>query len=450
MRKLKFTTQLLVLFCLLLCISGGLFSILVIGRINLISEVQTFERLHSYIAITKTEWSSDILIDIEQADLNATAVQGTIVIEDGVYLPTDLQLSQNYSKYITKNDVYDLLKEIELKPGANGSQTIKSSTGKKLYFSYSIESPSDEEINFVIVITNTSLIKRFRESIGTQVILIFAAVLLFAFLILGVWGGAYVSRTKRLKMHIADLQRSGYKNEYLDDGEDELAELSASVETLRKEILKNEITKQEMLQNLSHDFKTPIAVIKSYAEAILDNMAEPSDANIIMNQADILEYKVNQLLQYNRLEYLEKKDEFIDCPISEIINSVVNTYRYQIENIEFILDLDDSKFKGYNENYYTIIDNIIDNAKRYAKTKIEITLRNGVLSFYNDGEHIDDQFINNSFKAYEKGSKGQFGLGMSIVKKTLDFFDYDLDVKNEDVGVRFTISKKVKKNYYTQ
>lgn len=79
---------------------------------------------------------------------------------------------------------------------------------------------------------------------------------------------------------------------------------------MRNEILHNESTKQEMLQNISHDFKTPIAVIKSYAEAIEDGMADKSDAKIIQNQCTNLQHKVTTLLQYNRLEYLEKRKNF--------------------------------------------------------------------------------------------------------------------------------------------
>ena len=96
---------------------------------------------------------------------------------------------------------------------------------------------------------------------------------------------------------------------------------------------------------------------------------------------------------------------------------------------------------GYRENWHTVIDNIVDNAKRYAKTKIKIVLKPNRLRIYNDGEHIDEQFLNSIFKPYEKGSKGEFGLGMSIVKKTVDFFGYNLEVVNEEVGVSFIISK---------
>ena len=73
---------------------------------------------------------------------------------------------------------------------------------------------------------------------------------------------------------------------------------------------------------------------------------------------------------------------------------------------------------------------------------IKITLKDGELSIYNDGKHLDEQFINQGFKPYEKGSEGKFGLGMSIVCRTLDIFNMKLTVKNEEVGVIFTIESK--------
>ena len=119
-------------------------------------------------------------------------------------------------------------------------------------------------------------------------------------------------------------------------------------------------------------------------------------------------------------------------------------YKYQLADIDFELDLeDDVTFKGYRENWYTVVDNIIDNAKRYAKGQIKIVLRENRLRIYNDGEHIDQKFIDSAFKPYEKGSKGQFGLGMSIVQKTVDYFGMNLHVVNEEIGVSFIIDNKI-------
>lgn len=237
------------------------------------------------------------------------------------------------------------------------------------------------------------------------------------------------------------LPKSEYQQSYTDDGLDEVGELSRAVEAMRIELKQNEQTKKEMLQNISHDFKTPIAVIKSYAEAQQDGMADEDSSRIIIAQAEILKNKVNRLLQYNSLEYLSKDREFEDVNMKDVIEEVIQGYRFQTD---LIIDLDlneDVYFRGYRENYTTVVDNIVDNARRYAKTKIKIVLKKDRLRIYNDGEPMDESFLKSGFKPYEKGSKGQFGLGMSIVKRTVEFFGMDLIVKNEAIGVSFIITK---------
>ena len=58
---------------------------------------------------------------------------------------------------------------------------------------------------------------------------------------------------------------------------------------------------------------------------------------------------------------------------------------------------------------------------------------------YNDGENIDEKLTNNIFTPYEKGINGVFGLGLSIVKKTLQFLNYDITITNMNKGVKFII-----------
>ena len=94
---------------------------------------------------------------------------------------------------------------------------------------------------------------------------------------------------------------------------------------------------------------------------------------------------------------------------------------------------------GSESIYIRLLKNMVDNATRYAKTKIIITLKNETLTFYNDGPAIEEKYIKDGFKPYEKGSRGQFGIGMSIVQKTFNKFGYALTVENVDQGVKFTI-----------
>ena len=64
--------------------------------------------------------------------------------------------------------------------------------------------------------------------------------------------------------------------------------------------------------------------------------------------------------------------------------------------------------------------------------------------FYNDGPKIDEDLLEVIFVPFRKGMKGEFGLGLSIIKKTLNLMGYDVAIKNLKKGVSFIITKEGK------
>lgn len=281
---------------------------IVIGRVRNISETQTYDRLESYIEVTKSSWHNCELAPETSKSINLCTIQGRIRVYP--HNLEELKCSKNFKDVIGFEQIDILLNAIEFRSDASGHATINLENSTKIYYAYQTTAVENDSYTFIVAVANTKYAREFSNNISSQIILIFSIVFIFAFFILGLWSSAYVARINRLKKHIANLPASNYKEEYVDDGKDELADLSKSIEQMRNEILHNESTKQEMLQNISHDFKTPIAVIKSYAEAIEDGMADKSDAKIIQNQCTNLQHKVTTLLQYNRLEYLEKRKNF--------------------------------------------------------------------------------------------------------------------------------------------
>ncbi len=290
----------------------------------------------------------------------------------------------------------------------------------------------------IIVFTSEDYLSVFGNAFSTLMRISFIALVLLGNVIILMWSRITVERIKRLQGEVQVLRRNNYQDPIEIDGNDEITDLAKTIEKMRQEIQYSEKSKQEMLQNISHDFKTPIAVIQSYAEAISDGISDIKEAEVIIKQADMLNQKVRQLLELNKLEYLKDPSEFEDIRIKDVIDNIVNNQKYRT-NIKFLTDLDDSTYFGVKENFYTAFSNIIDNALRYAKTHITITLKNKKLTFLNDGEPISEKFIDHVFRPYEKGTNGQFGLGMSIVQKTCAHFNLLLKVENTPQGVLFII-----------
>ena len=431
MRKISIISQIVLLFLIVVLIAVSAFSLLTLSRVRIIAEEETFTRLLAYSNILE----SDI------PTISAPNDFGDMEIAFIVGKNNEITYSEDLTDYLSKED----LKKVYEKIINNNNNLFKFSYANKIhnhnneliYFAYTT---TDGGNSFNLLVTSSSYVTNLVNDVSLQMILLFSTIIILAVLAIATWSIKFVGRIHHIQDQILAIPNSYVEPESVDFA-DEIGDLSRFVEQMRVQIVESENVKREMLQNISHDFKTPIAVIKSYAEAQQDGMTDEESSKIIITQAEILKNKVNRLLQYNSLEYLKKDKEFEDVDMNSVINDVITGYKFQT-NLEIELDLkEDIYFKGYRENFTTVVDNIIDNARRYAKTKIKIVLRKDRLRIYNDGEHIDEQFLNGVFKPYEKGSKGEFGLGMSIVKKTVEFFGMKLIVKNEQIGVSFIITK---------
>ncbi len=411
--------------------------IMVLALKNLATK-ESYYRLNNYVNISAPLWlegkkvdKNIMVFDRENALVNLGIIQGKYVNDTLVIY--DQELIQIDENLLSNNDLNTFLGQVKV-----GNNVFESSKGD-IFYSCSIDVVSQ---NFIIFLIDDTYQTYFIKNIVLNIVIVLTLSLILLGLVTSLWVSRLVKRIKNLQVHITSMHKEKYEKPYLDTGDDEIRELSESIEKLRVEIKNNETTKREMLQNVSHDFKTPIAVIKNYAEAIVDGVIDSSEAEIIVKQSDLLKSKVNQLLQYNRLEYLSKDKPFEKVNMKDVVTEVVNNNKLN-NNINFILNLEDCIFEGYRENFVTIVENIVDNALRYAKTTIKITTKTNKMTIYNDGEPIEDKFLNTTFKPYEKGSKGVFGLGMSIVQKTVDFFNLKLKVYNENTGgVSFVISKE--------
>ena len=122
--------------------------------------------------------------------------------------------------------------------------------------------------------------------------------------------------------------------------------------------------------------------------------------------------------------------------MEKIIKEEVEKFKFLRKEITFNTYIDEkSKYYGSIENWETILDNLLSNFMRYAKKEIKITAKQNKIILYNDGDNIDNDFLEVIFTPFRKGIKGEFGLGLSIVKKTLNIMGYDISIKNEKKAI---------------
>lgn len=230
--------------------------------------------------------------------------------------------------------------------------------------------------------------------------------------------------------------------------QDEIGSLSHSIEYMRKELKKRDEAQQSMLQNISHELKTPVMVIRSYSEAIEDGIFPKGNlkntVNVINNEAKRLEKRISDLIYLSKLEYMLRQEmpkETIN--LKSLIEDVVEKFKAADSKAKWKVELDNININGIKEQWNVAIENLLDNAMRYAEKEIRISLYSqdkfALIRIHNDGEPIDENLVNNLFDKFKKGKKGKFGLGMSIVKTIVDFHKGKITAVNEENGVSFYI-----------
>lgn len=349
--------------------------------------------------------------------------------------------------YKINNTIYSSYNIEDVIPSFDSSilNYTKNSYGKfiynnKLYYYYHTYKSKNETI---ISLTNDKYISTMKKDILLTILIVTGLSFTFCSLILIVWSNNLVSNIIILKRKIKNIDNDKFNLKLNHPFIDEIYSLNESIESMKIYLKNNEAYKNQMIQNVSHDFKTPITVIKSYIEAAEDGIeTKEKSLEIIKEQVDKLENKVHSLLYLNKLNYITDKVENLKAKtdVAIVINSSVNKFKLIRPDINYKLDISNNQiYQGTYDMWEAIIDNLLNNFMRYAKKEIKITAKNQKIILYNDGENIDESILNNIFTPYEKGLNGMFGLGLSIVKKTLRLLNYDITVTNIKNGVKFII-----------
>lgn len=257
---------------------------------------------------------------------------------------------------------------------------------------------------------------------------------------------------KQLESYTRKIARKEWTEPVKVNSDDEIGKLVTSMNQMQKELKHADEEERMFLQSISHDLKTPVMIIMSHAEAIKDGMYIDSledTAEIIKNEAIRLDKKIKQILYLNTLDYvLENDSENIDIDMEDFIINIVNRFKNVNSKIRWKLNTDKAIVNGDVEKIQVSIENILDNQLRYADEEICVSLKAdnnfAVIEIYNDGPNIDDKHIDHIFDSLYKDKTGNFGLGLAICKKIVDFYNGDIKAVNRDKGVSFIIKYPIK------
>lgn len=256
-----------------------------------------------------------------------------------------------------------------------------------------------------------------------------------------------INRIIRIKHQVEGIAGGRWDGPVAMEASDELGFLAGSIEDMRVELNQQETYKNELFQSVSHDLKTPIMIIGTYAQSAKDGLYPEGELgatlDAIIEEAGKLDGKVQQILLLNKINYLrQRKEEYGEVEMKALLETTVRRFR-MVSRIEFDLRLDEAFFRGDREKWTTAIENILTNNLRYAKTVIRVTLQADTLTIFNDGDPIEFERPDQIFKRFTKGRHGHNGIGLAITKSILDLFGYGITAHNRADGVEFVISEIV-------
>jgi len=265
------------------------------------------------------------------------------------------------------------------------------------------------------------------------------------------------------------------------DTEDEINELGRSINTMSdklestiKELQKNNIElekdieekskidemRKQFISDVSHELKTPIALIQGYAEGLIENVNSDEEsrkfyAEVILDETNKMDKLVRQLLELMKLEYGKREFDNEKFNINELINEVLRKCSVMIneKNIKVYFENKEPIYVYADEFYMDqIITNYLTNAIKHAEEvekeiKIEIKVEkvsNKIrVSVFNTGENIPEEDLQRIWGRFYKldssrnRQDGGSGIGLALVKAIMNNYQNEYGVENKKNGVEF-------------
>ena len=240
-----------------------------------------------------------------------------------------------------------------------------------------------------------------------------------------------------------------------------ISELKTANNELQRDIEKKEKIdqmRQEFLANVSHELKTPIALIQGYAEGLQEGINDDQESrqfycDVIVDEAGKMNNMVKKLLTLNQLEFGNDTISMERFDIMTLIRNYVQSAKILTEGVDVRIESlpelyvwgDEFKVEEVFMNYFT-------NAVHYCKEKegkkiIEVTVecRDGLarISVFNTGDPIPEESVPRLWEKFYKVDKartreyGGSGVGLSIVKAIMESMNQKFGVENFTNGVKF-------------
>lgn len=239
-----------------------------------------------------------------------------------------------------------------------------------------------------------------------------------------------------------------------------ISELREQNIRLQRDIMqkeKMESMRSEFLSNVSHELKTPIALVQGYAEGLKENVNSDDESrdfycDVIIDEASKMNGIVKKLMDINQLEFGETPFTYEEFDLSELMEEYLQSVNILTDqkNVKLIKEIPAGLYVNA-DRYYTmeVVDNYFTNALNHVSGDKNIIIRavknlnETIVSVYNSGDPIPEESIPHIWEKFYKVDKartreyGGSGVGLSVVKAILDKMHQRYGVANKEGGVEF-------------
>ena len=243
--------------------------------------------------------------------------------------------------------------------------------------------------------------------------------------------------------------------------EENISQLKSANKELQRDIdrkVKMEEVRTEFLSNVSHELKTPIALIQGYAEGLKEGISDDPESmdfycDVIIDEAGKMNNMVKKLLTLNQIEFGNEELVMERFDIIELITSIVNAneLRASQKGIQIEFNQRDEHIDVWSDEYKIeeVVTNYITNAINHCdfENRSEVSVErigdDVRVHVFNTGKNIPEEDIPNIWQKFYKVDKartreyGGNGIGLSIVKAIMDSYGKGFGVINKSNGVEF-------------
>lgn len=470
------TTVLLIILFLIIVNNFALEKFYLYKKQNTLKSV--YESLNDYY---KTPGQDNDL----QTELEKLSIKNNfdILIKDnnGINLYTT---NKNFSTVIGSiNDILDKLqsgKELE----SNDNFTIKKQRDSKNGLSYMMLSGKLENGYFLYIRIPLNSIQD-SVSISNNFLLMMAGfTILIASIMVTIVSRKFTEPILELNNIAKKMSNLDFSQKYkVTNARDEINDLGRSINTMSDKLertikqlrssnieLERDIEEKSkidemrktFISDVSHELKTPIALIQGYSEGLLENVNNDEEsrkfyAEVILDETNKMDKLVKQLLELMKLEYGKREFNNKEFNIVELEKEVIRKTNVMIEEKQAEIKFDENQdIRVFADDFYIeqVLTNYLTNAiknvkemygEKYIKisNKINKEEQKVCIKVFNTGKQISEENLNRIWNRFYKADEsrhredGGTGIGLAFVKAIMSNYDNKYGVKNLENGVEF-------------